>query len=444
VRAKLSIGFEGEVAVPPREARSLGLAPGDAVDVAAAPGAFLLVTPARPGRDAQQYFAGSLASLTVVEVIQFIFTALKSGVLLLRFGAEPQRSGAGAAEGGELRRRSLYFRDGQLVFGSSTDACDRLGPVLWRQGAVSWADLERCGALVKAGRPLGQVLVDEGLLTPAQVYAGVAQQVKEILLAAFLEDEGEFLFLEGPHDESNAVKLPERTRDLVLLGLNNVEQAGRILDDLGGRDVVLTRTVDPAGDTKEHAARLMLAVDGRRPFDVVARDCGLGLMEALRQAAPLLAAGILVTVRDLAPAPEAEAPALSPPPGTLQALGTPSKAGGPFEAYRRIFRRVHQALAAVDPAVGARLNGYFERLSPKTRPIFEGVRFEAEGEIDVARVLANVVATGLYKGAASKARSLEALEALLAFVLFEVKNILPKPEADALLREVGRMQVGKA
>ena len=49
VRAKLSIGFEGEVAVPPREARSLGLAPGDAVDVAAAPGAFLLVTPARPG-----------------------------------------------------------------------------------------------------------------------------------------------------------------------------------------------------------------------------------------------------------------------------------------------------------------------------------------------------------------------------------------------------------
>jgi len=443
VRAKLSIGFEGEVAVPPREARSLGLAPGDAVDVAAAPGAFLLVTPARPGRDAQQYFAGSLASLTVVEVIQFIFTALKSGVLLLRFGATAERDGA-TQEAGEPRRRSLYFRDGQLVFGSSTDACDRLGPVLWRQGAVSWADLDRCGTLVKSGRPLGQVLVDERLLTPAQVYAGVAQQVKEILLAAFLEDEGEFLFLEGPHDESNAVKLTERTRDLVLIGLNNVEEGRRILEELGGREVVLTRTVDPTADLKEHAARLMLAADGRRTFEAVARESGLGLIEALRQAAPLHQAGILVPVRD-APAPAAtEAPALSPVPGTLPALGTPSKAGGPFEAYRRIFRRVHQALAVVDPQVRTRLNGYFERLTPKARPIFEGVRFEAEGELDVARVLANVVATGLYRGAASKARSLEALEALLAFVLFEVKNILPRPEADALLREVGRMQVGKA
>ena len=188
----------------------------------------------------------------------------------------------------------------------------------------------------------------------------------------------------------------------------------------------------------------MLTVDGHRSFEAVARESGLGLIEALRQAAPLLAAGILVPVRD-APAPAKDSgPALSPVPGSLPAIGTPSKAGGPFEAYRRIFKRVHQALAAVEPGVADRLNGYFERLSPKTRPIFEGVRFEADGELDVARVLANVVATGLYKGAASKARSLEALEALLAFVLFEVKNLLPRPAADALLREVGRMQVGKA
>ena len=59
-------------------------------------------------------------------------------------------------------------------------------------------------------------------------------------------------------------------------------------------------------------------------------------------------------------------------------------------------------------------------------------------------MLANVTATGAYRGAAAKARSLEGLEELLTFSLFEVKNVLPRDEAEQLLREVGKMQVGKA
>jgi hypothetical protein len=444
VRAKLSIGPEGQVAVPPRQARSLGLASGEAVEVAAAPGSFLLVTPARKAGGGQHYFAGSLASLTVVEVMQFIFTSLKSGVLELRFGEAGERSAAAGPEAPSPRRRALYFRDGQLVFASSTDPCDRLGPVLWRQELLTWAQLEQCAPAVQAGRPLGQALVELGILSPAQAYAGVVQQVKEILLSAFLEGEGEFLFLEGPLQESNAVRLQERTRDLVLVDLKLVEEADRLLGEVGGREVILTRTVEPTEDLGEQAARLLLAFDGRRSFDAAARESALGLLEALRHAAPLLAAGMLVPAGAAPPPPPPAEPALSPVPGTLPALGTPSRVGGPFESYRRIFRRVHQALAAVEPSVLERLNGYFERLGPKARPIFEGVRFQTDGELEVARVLANVQAAGAYRGAAAKARSLEALEALLAFALFEVKSLLPKAEAEALLREVGRMQVGKA
>ncbi len=64
--------------------------------------------------------------------------------------------------------------------------------------------------------------------------------------------------------------------------------------------------------------------------------------------------------------------------------------------------------------------------------------------MDVAQVLVNVESSGTYKGAAARARSLEALEEFLAFALFEVKNRLPRADAEKLLREVGRMQVGKA
>jgi len=462
VRAKLSIGFDGEVAVPPREAEALGLAPGDPIDVVAAKGSFLLVAPARQGRSTQAYFAGSLAALTVAEVIQFVFTSIKSGVLLLSFGSEAERAGVRSERPERLRRRSIYFRDGQVVFASSSEPCDRLGPVLWRHGLIGWDALERCGRLVKSGRPLGQVLIDEGLLTAGQLYTGVTHQVREILLGAFLEAEGEFAFLEGPHDESNAVKLQERTRDLLLEGMKRVDEAERLLGDLGGRGAVLARAVEPPPGLGEFAARLMRACDGKRTVAEAAVDSGLGLLEGLRQASPLFAAGALVQAT-LAPGPMATAaaaavaaidsapppgarPALTPPPGALHASDGPitTRSFSPFEIYRRCLKKVHASLAELKPGAERRLNSYFDRLPEKQRPIFDGVRLDDRGDVDVARVLANVIATGTHRGAAAKARSLEALEDFLAFALFEVKNVLTGEQAEALLREVGRMQVGKA
>jgi hypothetical protein len=465
VRAKLTIGFDDQVAVPPREAEALGLAPGDPIDVVAAKGAFLLVAPARQGRSAQAYFAGSLAALTVPEVIQFVFTSLKSGVLLLSFGSEQERAGARGEQPERLRRRSIYFREGQVVFASSSEPSDRLGPVLWRHGLAGWDALERCGRLVRSGRPLGQVLVDEGVLSAGQLYTGVTHQVREILLGACLETEGEFAFLEGPHDESNAVKLQERTRDLLLEGMKRVDEAERLLAALGGRGVVLARAVEPPPGVGEFAARLMRACDGQRTLAEAASESGLGLLEALRQAGPLFAAGALVPgvfaprpaaevaaagrppgAPALTPAPGSlQAPALTPPPGALHATGPlTTRSFNPFDIYRRCLKKVHASLQERRPGSEQRLNTYFDRLPEKQRPFFEGVRLDEQGDLDVARVLVNVTGTGAWKGAAAKARSLEALEDFLAFALFEVKNVLPKEEADGILREVGRMQVGKA
>ena len=128
---------------------------------------------------------------------------------------------------------------------------------------------------------------------------------------------------------------------------------------------------------------------------------------------------------------------------TSTSAGAP-RASGPFETYRRIFRRVYEALAAVERDAAERLNGYFDRLPEKRRPVFHAVRIDEEGEMDVAQILVNVSASGAYKGAAARARALEALEEFLAFALFEAKNRLPRADAERLLREVGRMQVGKA
>lgn len=385
MRAKLEVGAEGRIVVPPRQAEALGLAGGGELDFVTARGACALLVPARGEAAPPPWFAGSLAALTVPEVFQFVFQSLKTGVLLLSFApADAPRAETPA----QLRRKSIYFRDGQVVFASSSESQDRLGPILLGAGMVSPEELERCHHLVGAGRPLGQVLVDEGVLDAGRLYEAIGLQVKEIFLGCFLETAGEFAFIEGrEHDQDQVVKLPERTRDLILQGMKRLEEA------------------------------------------------------ELRRAEAAAAGG--------APAPdvlvEVEAPALTPPP----APGAPARekvprAAGPFETYRRIFRRVHAALAAVEPDAVARLNSWFETLPERRRAIFEGVRMAPDGELDVAAVLMNVNAVGAHQGAAARARSLEALEEFLAFALFEAKNRLPRPDAEALLREVGRMQVGKA
>ncbi len=448
MRLKLGIGPDDRVVLPQREAEALGAADGDPVVLQTARGVFTLLTRGA-GRE-QPYFAGSLAAASVAEAFHFVFTALKTGVLLLAFGGAARRAGAPADQ---LRRKTVYFREGQVVFASSSDRADRLGAVLWREGMVGRGDLERCGRLVRAGRPLGQILVDEGLLSAGQLYAGMMLQVREIVLAAFPEDAGEFVFLEGPFDERNAVKLPERTRDLLLGGVKRAEE----VEGLAGGMPPLDAAPRPLGrgdaaGLGERPALLLEALDGSRTLRRAMDETQLGVRAGLEALGELVRRG-LVAGAPRAAAPAAEEEVLTVTAGTREPAPTPleaaaaaakPRASGPFETYRRIFQHVFRELSRAQPEAQRRLNSYFERVPEKQRPIFEGVRVDGEGEVDVAQVLLNVSSTGAYKGAAARARALEALEDVLAFALFEVKNCMVRAEADALLRQVGRMQVGKA
>ncbi|HYD42551.1 MAG TPA: DUF4388 domain-containing protein [Anaeromyxobacter sp.] len=431
MRIRIGTGPEGEVVLPAAEADALGLTGGGEGELISARGAFALLLPAR-GDEPAAWFAGSLAALTVAEVVQFVFTSLKTGVLLLAFG---EGRGSAAPDPERLRRKSIYFRDGQIAFASSSDRADRLGHVLRRAGLVSTEDLERCSRLVRGGRPLGQVLVDEGVLTGGQLYEGISLQVKEILFNAFVETDGTFAFLEGAADERNAVKLAERTRDLLLEGMRRVERLDGLAAGLGGRRSVWTRREPLSLPLDPDEQALVEAIDGTRDLVSAALEAGLGQLLAFELAEKLAREGAIVPVAQPAAAPPEPEPAPEEAP-TL-------RLSGPFETYRRIFQRVHEGLSAHADAA-ERLNSYFQRLPARNRAVFEGVRFGADGDVEVSKVLDNVVASGAFQGAAARARALEALEDLLAFALFEVKNCLPRPEADALLREVGRIQMGRA
>ncbi len=378
MRLRLVTGADGEVALPASEARAARLE--GATDWRALPGLGLLSQVGAAGA----WFAGTLAAASFAEVAQLVASTLKTGVLHLSLGA-----------GGARHRKTVHFRDGGVLFASSSDPADRLGPVLERLGLASAEDVGRCGPLVGPGRPLGQVLVEQGVLDAGRLYEGIAGQVREIFLSAFEAEEGEFLFREQPLDQGTAVRLPERTRDLILAGLKRADEAERL----------------------------------RRPPapDLPAPEWP--------EAAPEAAAAPATSGRP----PPGRATASAPPAtGSASAVGL----SGAFDAYRRLFRAVHDAAARASSEVGRQLENWFERAPPSLREPFAGVDFGRDGSVDMDRVFANAKSKAP-EGPAARARALERLEALLAFALFEACNRLSRDEAEALRREVRRIQLGE-
>lgn len=424
LRTRLVVGPNGEVMLPREIADALGLREGEAIDVETARGAFAVVY--RRQRERSPHLVGSFSALGVAEILQWVFTGLRSGVAHLLFGADE--------DGQSARTRTIYFREGQVVFARSSEVGDRLGSVLFRQGLVDRYDLERCTPLVESGRLLGQVLVDEGLLTPGQVYEATRLQVREIVLAACVEVCGEFAFVEGLFEEQNAVKLVERTRDLVLEGIRRTSALERIAaTSIPDRSALLHRGPEEGEGLEPTEQRLLEEVDGERTVDEVIASSGLGLYTGLQTLAALLARRLVGSSPSAAP----PSPAGSEET-VVQSHVAPS---GPFETYRQIFQHVFVALRPVRADAVERLNNYFERMPEAQRFLFDGVRLDAAGQLETARVLANVEAAG-HRGAAARAKALEALEGYLTYALFEVKNCLSKPAAERFLREVGRMQLG--
>jgi len=407
VRLKLTIGAGGEMALPGREIAAAGLSAGAEVEWGALPGLGVAQPPGGGG-----WIAGTLGAASFADVAQLVASGLHSGALHLALPAEPVP-----------HRKAIFFRDGQVISASSTDPADRLGPVLVRTGRVAAAVVERWSQGIGPGWPLGKILVEQGVLSAGQLYEGLAAQVSEIFLSAFEAASGDFVFRQGPPDERNAVKLPGRTRDLILQGLQRAEAAEQ-------------RTAAVAKVTTRPAATPTTPPTAGGASSPVLPSVGPAEQDRIR-GAPAEERDAAITMPLMPAMPRAEPVPEPPPPAPAQAVPR-----GPFEAYRRLLRAIHGPVLRTVPDARRRLDSWFERLPAAQAAFFAGVHFDASGDLDVLRVLANVERSGAFAGPAARAKALEALEGLLAFALFEAKNLLPREDAEALRREVHRIQMG--
>lgn len=170
---------------------------------------------------------GRLEGTTVPEVLWGLAQEHHTGTLVL------ERRGV---------TKTLALRDGRVVFATSTDPDDQLGPFLLRRGEIGltgWLDAD---ARLEGGQRLGESLVELGLLAPSALPRAVQEQVREIALSVFAWRDGGWRVTKVVWSGHEAITLDLAVEDLILAGTRRVRDWDWVRRVVGGSRAVYRAT----------------------------------------------------------------------------------------------------------------------------------------------------------------------------------------------------------
>jgi len=262
----------------------------------------------------------------------------------------------------EVRRRQLAktisLEGGVPVDCRSNLAHETLGRFMVAAGKLGEEDFNTClGRSAARGVPLGEVLVEEGLVTPSELFRLLQQNLAKKLLDLFTWREGEFQLLSEAPAAGSPLKV--RAPQLVVTGITKLapqEEVDAAVGPLVGRRLALQAAPPfPLAEIRLTArqAAIVEALRGKPRLDELAAATGLPFDEINRL---VYALGVLDAVatadrvsaeeRLRAPAARRDEPAaapLSPPP---PAGGPAPSAPAPAQETERLRNEVLQAYLA--------------------------------------------------------------------------------------------------
>lgn len=198
----------------------------------------------------------------------------------------------------------IYLRDGHVAFasGEKRGYREQLGNILFRMGKVKEDALERAlSRCAREGRRLGQVLAEEGLVTPEDIKDALYKQTERSTYRAMAWGEGLFYFrlCELP-DFANDFPIELRVEDLILEGVRRIGESRLILEKIPNEDIVFRMVYgqDELNSVSLEAdERLVLGlVNSRRAVKEIVAMSGLSRLGCLRALYALFSAGIIKKV----------------------------------------------------------------------------------------------------------------------------------------------------
>jgi len=196
-------------------------------------------------------------------------------------------------------RKSVYFEGGDPIFASSTDAADRLGEMLLREGKISREQFDSASrVVVTTGKRFGTVLVEAGAISPKELYSGVTKNVEAIIESLFSVKDGQFLFKEEPLPTKEVIKLRLSVGNIIYKGIKRVEDRGLIRDACPPADALVGFSPDPLNlfqdlELEPEDNSLLESMGGKKTVKELMRVSGMDEFHAMGSIVALLSTRII-------------------------------------------------------------------------------------------------------------------------------------------------------
>jgi curved DNA-binding protein CbpA len=175
---------------------------------------------------------GTLSEGALPALLRAVYVGRKTGILHFTRGNDV---------------RSVRFRQGHILSAQSSVPHEHLGEVLVRNELLTAAELERAGARKRAtGKRLGETLQEMGLIEREHLEDALALHVREVLLAVFSWNTGEYGLEEPPgaaFEDDPTLKLS--TGEMILETVRLMQNPEVVRAALGNTERVLDHSTDP-------------------------------------------------------------------------------------------------------------------------------------------------------------------------------------------------------
>ncbi len=322
------------------------------------------------------------------------------------------------------RWKAVYFKEGSIVFATSNLQDDRLGEFLLKQGKITVRELLEASKLIKPGKRLGAVMVEQGILSPDELFTALHQHVEEIVYTLFEWTRGEYEFVIKDLSAEGPISLDSSTEKVILEGIRRLRDFTRIYAGVGSVDSLLRPAEGNDNfvyklDLDPDESQVLSLVNGRLKVEQILSMSYLTNFETLRILYGLVASGVLERgaeeIRSRLVEREYE----------LEEI---------VEYYNRNFAAVYTFLhEKLGDGAGEFADDTVAQIAQLFPALFQGIELGSAGRVDFDQVLANL---GDKSHAARKTVLAEGLNELTYALLLEVGRKFGKEEQESVAASI--------
>ncbi|MFO7576810.1 MAG: DUF4388 domain-containing protein [Pelovirga sp.] len=307
--------------------------------------------------DTPVLLAGVVEEGTIADLLSYFNMFRKTGVLTI------------VLQGGT---KALYFQQGEVVYATSTFAAEDLGAVLFSLGKIEKATLLRLRGQASQTTTLGKLLVEQGAVSPKDLWLAARSQVENILYNLFRADRGAFYFQLRPIEQEQVLRLSMSTQNMIMEGLRRLDETALFMRKILSLDAYPVETGAEFSNLTEVEARLLsLAQFGQLSACDLFRRAGLREFDGIRTLYSLIEKGVL---------------RMEEAPGTA----IEEDLGQILTVYNSLFQMIFIKMKDLRPAFVHEISAALKDLQPPYSFVLRDVELRPDGTLDGHSLVANL------------------------------------------------------